>query len=138
MLELPEEIAARVNNALSDGYPLSLVAVSAEAEPLVSFRGSAQTFGSDALAIWVRATPSATLSAIAANPEVALIYTNMPARKFYVFRGRARVTEDAADRDAIWEGQHPLEQGRDPERKGVAVVIDLDRVSGSGVDLRRD
>ena len=137
MLELPEEIASRVNNALNEGYPLSLVAVSPEAEPLVSFRGSTQTFGSDALAIWVRATPSATLAAIKANPQVALIYTNMPARKFYVFRGRARITDDAADRDAIWEGQHPLEQGRDPERQGVAVVIDLDRVTGSGVDLRR-
>ena len=137
-MQLPDEIKARVDNALNDGYPLSLVAVSPEAEPLVSFRGSAQSFGGDALAFWVRAAPSATLSAIAANPQVAMIYTNMPDRKFYVFRGRARVTENPAERDAIWEGQHPLEKDRDPERNGVAVIIDLDRVSGSGIDLRRE
>ncbi len=137
-MQLPEDIKARINNALNDGYPLSLVAVSPDAEPLVSFRGSAQSFADDALAVWVRAAPSTTLSAIAANPQVAMIYTNMPDRKFYVFRGRARVTEDPAERDAIWEGQHPLEKDRDPERNGVAVIIDLDRVSGSGINLRRE
>ena len=43
-MQLPEDIKARINNALNDGYPLSLVAVSPDAEPLVSFRGSAQSF----------------------------------------------------------------------------------------------
>lgn len=137
-MQLPQEVKDRVNNALDEGFPLALAAVTPDAEPLVSFRGSAQTFGGDALAFWVRAAPSATLSAIAANPQVAMIYTNMPGRKFYVFRGRARVTQDPAERDAIWEGQHPLEKDRDPERSGVAVIIDLDRVSGSGIDLRRE
>ena len=137
-MQLPEDVKARVNNALNDGYPLSLVAVSPEAEPLVSFRGSAQTFGDDALAVWVRAAPSTTLSAIAANPQVAMIYTNMPDRKFYVFRGRARVSEDPGDRDAIWEAQHPLEKERDPERKGTALIITLDQISGSNINLRRE
>ena len=137
-MQLPEDVKARVNNALNDGYPLSLVAVSPGAEPLVSFRGSAQTFGDDALAVWVRAAPSTTLSAIAANPQVAMIYTNMPDRKFYVFRGRARVSEDPGDRDAIWEAQHPLEKDRDPERKGTALIITLDQVSGSNINLRRE
>lgn len=137
-MQLPQEVQDRVNNALDEGFPLALAAVTPDAEPLVSFRGSAQTFGGGALAFWVRAAPSATLSAIAANPQVALIYTNMPARTFYIFRGRARVTEDPADRDAIWQGQHPLEQERDPERAGVAVVVDLDRVTGRGLDLRRE
>ena len=136
-MQLPQEIKDRVNNALNDGFPLALAAVSADAEPLVSFRGSTQSFGDDALAVWVRGAPSATLEAIAANPQVALIYTNMPERKFYIFRGRARITDAPNDRAAIWEGQHPLEQSRDLERTGTAVVIDLDRVSGSGVDLHR-
>ncbi len=137
-MQLPEDVKDRVNNALSEGFPLALTAVSVDCQPVVSFRGSTQTFGDDALAIWVRGTPSGTLDAIALNPHVAMTYTNMPARKFFIFRGRARVTDDPADRDAIWEGQHPLEQGRDPERSGVAVVIDLDQVSGSGVNLTRE
>ena len=137
-MQLPEDVKDRVNNALSEGFPLALTAVSADCQPVVSFRGSTQTFGDDALAIWVRGTPSSTLAVIALNPHVAMTYTNMPARKFFIFRGRARVTDDPADRDAIWEGQHPLEQGRDPERVGIAVVIDLDQVSGSGLNLTRE
>ena len=137
-MQLPEDVKDRVNNALSEGFPLALTAVSADCRPVVSFRGSTQTFGDDALAIWVRGTPSSTLAVIALNPHVAMTYTNMPARKFFIFRGRARVTDDPADRDAIWEGQHPLEQGRDPERAGIAVVIDLDQVSGSGLNLTRE
>ena len=137
-MQLPEDVKDRVNNALSEGFPLALTAVSADCRPVVSFRGSTQTFGDDALAIWVRGTPSSTLAVIALNPHVAMTYTNMPARKFFIFRGRARVTDDPADRDAIWEGQHPLEQGRDPERVGIAVVIDLDQVSGSGLNLTRE
>lgn len=137
-LLLPDEIHERVNGALSEGYPLSMMAVSADGQPVVSFRGSTQTFGDDALAVWVRGEPSSTLDAIAQNPAVAVVYTNMPARKFWIFRGRARVTSDQSDRDAIWEGQHDLEKARDPERAGIAVVIDLDSVQGSGVNLTRD
>ncbi len=137
-LVIPDEIHARVNAALDEGFPLSMMAVSADGEPVVSFRGSTQTFGDDALAVWVRGEPSSTLTAIAANPSVAVVYTNMPARKFWIFRGQARVTTDPGDRDAIWEGQHALEKSRDPDRTGVAVVIDLDSVQGSGVNLSRD
>ena len=136
-MQLPQEVKDRVNKALDEGFPLALTVVTPEGEPLASFRGSTQTFGDDALAFWVRSAPSATLAAIAANPQVALTYANMPARTFYIFRGRARVTEDPADRDAIWQGQHPLEQSRDPDRTGIAVIVDLDRVTGRNVDLRR-
>ena len=137
-LIIPDDVRDRVNNALSEGYPLCMVAVSADSQPVVSFRGSTQTFGDDALAIWVRGEPSTTLTAIDANPSVALMYTNMPERKFYIFRGQAAVTTDATERDQIWEGQHDLEKGRDMERTGVAVVIRLDSLQGSGVNLTRD
>lgn len=137
-LVLPDEIHERVNAALDEGFPLSMMAVSADSLPVVSFRGSTQTFGDDALAIWVRGETSSTLAAIAQNPNVAVIYTNMPARKFYIFRGQAAVTADPAERDRIWEGQHDLEKSRDMERTGTAVVIRLDSVQGSGVNLARD
>ena len=137
-LALPQEVRDRVNGALDEGFPLSMFAISADAQPVVSFRGSTQTFGSDALAVWIRGEPSSTLTAIAGNPSVALTYTNMPARKFFIFRGQAAITTDPVERDAIWEGQHDLEKARDMERTGTAVIIRLDSVQGSGVDLRRD
>ncbi len=134
---LPDEVKDRVNGALDEGFPLALMAVSEDAKPVVSFRGSAQTYGDDALAIWVRGEPSSTLTAIAQNPNVAMTYTNMPSRKFFIFRGQAAVTTDQTERDAIWEGQHDLEKSRDMERSGTAVIIKLDSVQGSGVNLTR-
>jgi general stress protein 26 len=137
-LVIPDDVRDRVNGALDEGFPMCMVAVSSDSQPVVSFRGSTQTFGDDALAIWVRGESSSTLNAIAQNPAVALMYTNMPARKFYIFRGQASVTTDADDRNRIWEGQHDLEQARDLDRVGTAVVIRLDSVQGSGINLTRD
>ena len=136
-LVIPDEIRQKVNDALSEGFPLSLSAVSPDGAPLVSFRGSLQTYGDDGLALWVRNEPSTTLDAIAVNPRVAVVYTNMPARKFWIFEGRAQQIDDEDARNTIWEGQHDLEKARDPERNGVAVVIELDRISGGGTDIRR-
>ena len=137
-LVIPDDVRDRVNGALDEGFPMCMVAVSSDSQPVVSFRGSTQTFGDDALAIWVRGESSSTLNAIADKPSVALMYTNMPSRKFYIFRGQAAVTTDPAERDRIWEGQHALEKSRDTERTGTAVVIRLDSVQGSGLNLTRD
>ncbi len=137
-LVLPDEVHARVNGALDEGFPMCMVAIGDDTQPVVSFRGSTQTFGDDALALWVRGESSSTLNAIAKNPSVALMYTNMPARKFFIFKGQAAVTTDAGERDQVWEGQHDLEKARDTERTGTAVVVRLDSVQGSGIDLKRD
>ena len=45
-------------------------------------------------------------------------------------QGRAHVATSAAERDQVFTGMHPFEQRGDPERKGVAVVIDLDKIAG--------
>ena len=137
-LVIPDEVRERVNEALNEGYPLAMTGVGADAKPVVSFRGSAQTLGDDSLAVWVRGEPSATLNAIAVNPEVVLIYTNMPMRKFYLFRGQAAVVTEEVLRLQIWAGQHPLEQSRDLEKTGTAVQIRLDSITGSGVNLTRE
>ena len=45
------------------------------------------------------------------------------------FTGRARVVE-GAERDRVYDLAPEFEQKADPEKKGVAVVIDLDKVTG--------
>ena len=47
-------------------------------------------------------------------------------------RGRARV-DPSAD-DAVYAGMIEGERGQDPDRKGVAVVIDVESVRGFGAD----
>jgi len=49
---------------------------------------------------------------------------------FVKFEGRARVVTDPAERNQVFEAAPERERNGDPERKGLAVVIALDKVSG--------
>jgi hypothetical protein len=46
------------------------------------------------------------------------------------FEGRARVVSDETERNQVFEAAPAREQNGDPDRKGLAVVIELDKVSG--------
>ena len=135
MIELPESIKSDVDGAFADRQPMVVCAVTPEGEPTVSFRGTVHTLGDSALGFWVRrAGDSTLLKSIAVNPTVVLVYTNMPQRRFYQFRGPARVATDDATRNAVFENSPELEQRQDPERTGIAVVVELTSVRGRGVD----
>ncbi len=76
-----------------------------------------------------------TLRRIAVNPRIAFLYRNPAQRQMWQFHGRARIVDDPEARDAIFEGSHKRERDRDPDRLGVAVIIDLDRVLERGAVL---
>jgi hypothetical protein len=46
------------------------------------------------------------------------------------FAGRARIADDSKDRDRVFGLAHEKERATDPERKGRAVIIDLNEVKG--------
>jgi hypothetical protein len=71
-----------------------------------------------------------SLQAIARNPSVACCYRSSATNAMLLFHGRARVAEADDLRARIFENAPAREQAADPERKGVAVIIDLDRVEG--------
>jgi hypothetical protein len=129
LLRLTDEVKALVDGAPSAGNPLLLAVVIPDGKPLISFRGSVQVFSDDQLGFWARNRGGATLDAIRLNPNVAFVYRTAPtaALQFY---GRARVTEDEAERAKVFEQAHPYEQAADPERKGTAVIVQIDRVEG--------
>lgn len=128
-LVLTDELKTLVNNALGDGSPMLLAAVSPEGKPVLSFRGSVQTHGDDALGLWVRNGQGGTLEAIRANPNVALIYRSATTPVLQ-FHGLARIADDEAERAAVFESAPERERNSDPERKGTAVVVDLESVQG--------
>lgn len=135
MIELPEAIVNDVNAALMSGHPMTVSAVTPDGLPNVSFRGSTQVFSSSALAMWVRNPETSSLIAsIAAQPTVVLVYNNFAEYRFYLFTGQASVRDDEATRKQVFETSAEAEQERDPERTGVAVVIELQSVSGRGAD----
>lgn len=128
-LVLTPEIKQLVNDALTNGAPLLLAAVSADGKPVLSFRGSVQVASDNQLSLWVRNGQGGTLEAIRRNPNVALAYRSATT-PVVQFHGRARIAEDDAERAQVFERAPDRERAADPERKGVAVLIDLDRVEG--------
>jgi uncharacterized pyridoxamine 5'-phosphate oxidase family protein len=129
MLKLSPEIKELVNASLSSGNPMLFAAVDKDKKPVLSFRGSTQVYSDDQLCFWLRNTGGSTVEAIRQNPNVALMYRSATT-PLLQFKGRARITADPAERKKIFESAPEREQQSDPERKGLAIIIDLDAVEG--------
>jgi hypothetical protein len=126
---LTPEIKELVNNGLASGNPLLLAAVAPDSKPVLSFRGSTQVYSDGQLGLWIRNTSGGTIEAIKGNPHVAMMYRSATTPVLQ-FPGRARITTDEAERERVLENAPEREQKSDPERTGVAIVIDLAKVEG--------
>ena len=131
-LALSDEINAAVAGAFDNGTTMMLAYVDAAGEPHVSLRGTTQPFSPTQLAMWVRDRSGGFLAAIPGHPHVALFYRDPATRATYTFAGRAHVEEDPAVRGRVYGASPEPERNLDARRLGAAVVIDLDRVEGSG------
>jgi len=129
-VKLTEELKKLVDNALATRHPMMVAYVDALGQPILSFRGSTQSFSDDQLALWVRNSDGSFLNAIGKNPKVALMYRDEETKATYQFQGRARVSTDQAVRQRIYAKMAEAERNHDPARAGVALLIDLDRVEG--------
>jgi hypothetical protein len=129
-IELTDEIGEHINGALLAGNPAIIASVDEAGKPKMSFRGSLQVYSGDQLGFWARNAEGTTTGGIGANANVAVLYRAPASRVMLQFAGRARVTSDPAERAKVFESAPEFEQKADPERKGAAVIIDLDRVEG--------
>lgn len=132
-ITLTGEIAERINSALENRKPLTVSYVGLDNRPHLSLRGSTHVYGPDQLALWVRHSTGGIVGAISANPAVGLLYRDADTRTTYVVSGRARVAGDESTRSAVFEASPKVERDHDPERLGVAVLIDVDEVKGGTV-----
>jgi hypothetical protein len=130
-LKLSDDMKKAVNTAFERMKPV-VISYIENGAPKLSYRGSTQAYSDTALAIWVRMPDGPILDAVQKNPAVALIYGDfrMDGRDFMVFRGKARIDKTDAARKRVYESSHAFEQSQDKERKGNAVIIDLDSVEG--------
>lgn len=131
-LTLSADMKRAVDTAFESFKPIAVSYVDENGAPQLSYRGSTQAYSDTALAIWVRNPEGRILESIAKNPAMALIYGSFEPtnRNFMIFRGRGRIDSSAAARDHIYEHAHAFERGQDKDRKGLALVIDLDSVDG--------
>lgn len=138
MLVLPDEFKTAIDNSLADGAPILMAAVQADGQPWMAFRGSAHAHSDDQIGLWVRNPEGHTAGGIQVNNKVALFYRRAGGISFQI-QGRARLENDPAIRQRIYDKSAEPERNADKEMKGTAMIVDIDRVIQRGrVILARD
>ena len=140
-VDLTGEIAEAIDGAVLRGHALVVGYVDDAGYASMSFRGSTQVYGPQQLAIWARKRNDGLVAAIGERPKVTLLYYDRegPGAKYLSIYGNAHVDESA--NDTVYGSMVDPERGQDPERKGVAVIVDVDSVNGFGahgpLDMQR-
>lgn len=131
-LKLSADMKKAVDTAFESLKPIVVSYVDENGAPQLSFRGSTQAYSDTQLAIWVRNPEGRILESITKNPATALLYGSFEptARAFMIFRGRARIDASDTVRRQVYERAHAFERGQDKDRKGSALLIELDSVDG--------
>ena len=137
MIALTDEMRARLASALADGHPVIAATVDESGQPKLSYFGSTHVHSDDQLAIWVRDPEGGTLRRLRSNPRMTFLYRHPIDRVRWIFEGRARPLEQGEERDRVYAETPEFERMMDADRRGVAVVVDLDAVTGRDLDMRR-
>lgn len=131
MIELTDEMRAAFATAIADGAPAVVATASKAGVPDVAYKGSLMVWDGERLAFWERAHGT-TLRNMQENPHVTVLYRNPLTRLSWKFFGTAELFATGELRDAVMARTIDLELQRDPERKGIAVIIRVDRVVQAG------
>ncbi|MEX2081746.1 MAG: pyridoxamine 5'-phosphate oxidase family protein [Dehalococcoidia bacterium] len=138
MIELTDQMREYIATAAVDGTPVLVATASADGHPDIAFKGSTMVWDGDHLAFWERAFGQ-TLSNMAENPNVCLQYFSREKRTGWKFFGVAELHREGDLRQQIMDRTIQLELDRDPERKGVAVLVRIDQVKqGMNILMQRD
>jgi SnoaL-like domain/Pyridoxamine 5'-phosphate oxidase len=135
-LRLTDEIKSAVNGALDNQTPMMIAYTDEGGEIHLSFRGTIQAYSDDQLALWARDPGGGLPRHIASRPKVTLFYHDPKTRTTYTFYGRARIADDPDTRTVVYENSVPRERQMDFRRRGVAIIVDLDRVEGRAASGR--
>jgi hypothetical protein len=129
-LALTDEIKEGVDSALASGNPMLIAYVRSDGYPSLSFRGSTHVWSDTDLAVWVRNPDGGLLAALKENDHVSFWLRRAEPVMVMQFWGRARVQNDDETRDKVFSGAPEAEQRADPERRGMPIIVELDRVEG--------
>jgi hypothetical protein len=128
---IPDFVKAIVNSALANNTPMIVAYTDESGAPVLSLRGSTQAFSDTQLSIWVRHANGGMAKALQKNPSMALIYRDPPNRTTLTFLGRAHFDTSDEVRNRVFDLAPEVEQKHDLDRNGAALIIDVDRLSGS-------
>lgn len=130
-VELTDEMRDAFATAVKDGSPVLVASASASGMPDIAFKGSAMVWDKEHVAFWERSRGQ-TMRNLEENGQACLLYRNPATRVAWKFFGTAEVLQSGAVREEIMSKTVSFELDRDPERKGAAVLIRIDRVLQAG------
>jgi len=131
MIKLIDQMHELIDNALANGCPCILATAAPDGEPDIGYKGSMMVFDDESLAYWER-TRRQHLKNVTANPKVVVLFRDAKTKVAWRFHGVATVHDNGSVRDRVMARTVPAELEKDPERKGSAVVIRIDRVTNMG------
>jgi uncharacterized protein len=131
MIAIIDQMKELVDNALANGCPCVLASVSGDGEPDIGYKGSMMVFDKESLAYWER-TKRQHMKNVKENPRVIVLFRDPKTKAGWRFHGTATVYEDGPIRDQVMARTVKDELDKDPERKGAAVVIRLDKITSMG------
>jgi hypothetical protein len=128
MINLIDKMREMVDSALANGCPCVLATASASGEPDIGFKGSMMIYDNESLAYWER-TRRQHLKNITENPRLVVLFRDPKSRINWRFHGVATIHEDGAIREKVMARVVKDELDKDPERKGLAVIIRVEKVT---------
>ena len=131
MIALTDQMREMINNALANGSPCVLATAAADGEPDIGYKGSMMVFDNESLAYWER-TRRQHLKNVLENSKVVVLFRDPKTRVNFRFHGVATVHPDGAIREQVMSRTVKDELDKDPERKGAAVVIRVNKVTNLG------
>ena len=88
-------------------------------------------FDGESLAYWER-TRRQHMKNVKENPKVVVLFRDAKTKAGWRFHGTATMHEDGPIREQVMARTVKDELDKDPERKGAAVVIRLDKITTMG------
>jgi hypothetical protein len=136
-LKMNADIQRTINEAyVPNDLPIIMAHVGDDGRPTMTYRGSVIAFSETQLGVWARNAEGGTANSLGANPDVQLVYREsggpgQRSKAVMTFRGKARVDNSEAARKKVYETMPQRERDSDPEMKGVAIIVDLESLTGS-------
>ena len=130
-IEFTDEMRGLITSALDDRLFCVVGTASKDGVPNISLKGSVAVYDSETLSYWERVKGTA-LANVVENPNIVIFYRNPGERINWRFHGTATVYESGDVRDKVRNITPQAELDRDPELKGVAVLVKVDAITDLG------
>ena len=132
MIAITQEMRENINNALANRKPCILATATADGHPGIGYRGSVMVYDDEHLIYWERVLGRGYEN-IRQVGHAVVLYRDPEVRGLgWRFYGEAEVHANGPAYNWTWEHAPEQEKEADPDKKGVAVLIRVDRIMGLG------